>query len=128
MRYTLGVLVLATALLGACSDEGTTVTMNGTQEFVPRSTTIATGDTLTFVNEGGQQHTVTAYEDEIPEGAEYFSSGGLPSEEAAREDPAAAFVAEGESFAVTLEVPGTYEYFCIPHEQQGMKGTIVVEG
>ncbi|MGM0590770.1 MAG: plastocyanin/azurin family copper-binding protein, partial [Halobacteriota archaeon] len=25
------------------------------------------------------------------------------------------------------EVPGEYQYFCIPHEQGGMLGTIVVE-
>jgi plastocyanin len=127
MRAALWILVLATALLGACSDSGGGVTMNGAQTFVPRSITVSSGEPLTFTNEGGQPHTVTAYEDRIPEGAEYFSSGGLASESAARDNPAAAFVAEGESFEVALDVPGTYEYFCIPHEQQGMRGSITVE-
>ena len=80
-----------------------------------------------FVNEGEEPHTVTAYEQRIPEGAEYFSSGDMTSEEEARGNPSPAFITEGESYELTLETPGTYRYFCIPHEQLGMKGTITVE-
>lgn len=32
----------------------------------------------------------------------------------------------GEHFEVRLTVPGTYDYFCIPHEESGMVGRIVV--
>jgi plastocyanin len=28
----------------------------------------------------------------------------------------------------TFDVPGTYQYFCIPHEMAGMTGTVVVTG
>jgi plastocyanin len=33
---------------------------------------------------------------------------------------------EGETFEVTFEVPGTYRYVCLPHEDHGMRGTVVV--
>ncbi|CAN5627432.1 hypothetical protein BH24ACT26_BH24ACT26_03110 [soil metagenome] len=101
--------------------------MNGAHRFIPEAITVKVREPVTFTNEGGEAHTVTAYEDRIPQGAEYFSSGGLASESEARENTAESLITEGDSFEVTLETPGTYEYFCIPHEQQGMKGTIVVE-
>jgi hypothetical protein len=34
----------------------------------------------------------------------------------------------GESFSYTFDEPGTYEYFCIPHEDLGMVGTVTVTG
>lgn len=97
------------------------------QRFSPTPLRVAAGTTVTFANESAESHTVTAYDDGIPGGAEYFASGGFPSEEAAREDLADGIVGQEESFEVTFDVAGTYEFFCIPHEQQGMKGTVVVE-
>ena len=35
--------------------------------------------------------------------------------------------AEG-SVSYTFEEPGTYSYFCGPHEDQGMVGTVTVSG
>jgi plastocyanin len=32
----------------------------------------------------------------------------------------------GDAFQVTLTVPGVYDYYCLPHEQAGMVGRIVV--
>ena len=34
---------------------------------------------------------------------------------------------KGDTFKQTFNVPGTYKYFCIPHEAACMVGTIVVE-
>ena len=101
--------------------------MNGAQRFEPAQITIPAGDTLVFRNESGEAHTVTAYGDELPEGAEYFASGGFSSESAARDNVGDGLLTEGQTFRLTLDTPGTYRYFCIPHEQQGMRGTIVVE-
>lgn len=98
------------------------------QTFEPEQLTISSGDTVSFENTSSEAHTVTAYSDGLPEGADYFSSGGLPSEEAARDELAAALVAAGDNYEVAFEEPGTYRYFCVPHEEAGMKGTIVVEG
>ncbi|RME57663.1 MAG: halocyanin, partial [Candidatus Dadabacteria bacterium] len=65
-------------------------------------------------------HTVTAdpkkatLEDstKLPKGAKPFNSGNL--------EPNAVF-------RHTFTVPGTYRYFCIPHEAAMMRGEIVVE-
>ena len=102
--------------------------MNDSERFVPAEITVRAGETLVFVNSGAEPHTVTAYEQRIPDGAEFFSSGDFTSEEQARGTPSPAFITAGDSFELTLDTPGTYRYFCIPHEQQGMKGTITVEG
>lgn len=67
----------------------------------------------------GNVHTATAYHPanggrsrRIPEAAEPWDSGYL--------------VEPGDSFAVRLEQPGVYDYFCAPHEQAGMVGRLVV--
>lgn len=115
-------------VMSACAGSGgTTVEMTADQRFEPAELTVTAGETISFKNTSSETHTVTAYDEGLPEGAGYFSSGGLPSEEAARENLAAALIARGATYELTLEQPGTYRYFCIPHEDAGMKGTIVVE-
>ena len=101
--------------------------MTSGQRFRPNSVTVSVGETVVFVNDSGEAHTVTAYEDELPAGGTYFASGGFENEAAARSNPTDGFILEGESFEVEFDTPGTYEYFCIPHEPT-MKGSIVVEG
>ena len=114
--------------LGACSeDDGATVRMESGQRFEPELLTVSVNETVTFVNESPDAHTVTAYEDGSPEGAAYFASGGFESEGAARDDLAEGLLSSGESFEVRFESPGTYRYFCIPHESSGMTGRLVVE-
>jgi plastocyanin len=114
--------------LGACSeDDGAMVRMESGQRFEPELLTVSVNETVTFVNESPDAHTVTAYEDGSPEGAAYFASGGFESEGAARDDLAEGLLSSGESFEVRFESPGTYRYFCIPHESSGMTGRLVVE-
>jgi plastocyanin len=110
---------------------GTTHTVNMTDGLVfdPDSLTIAPGDTVEWVNVGAIGHSVTAYEENIPDGAEYFASGGFDSEQAARDDWTGAQegnVPGGESYSHTFQTEGSYEYFCIPHEGAGMLGAIEV--
>ena len=64
-------------------------------------------------------HTTAAYHPKndqhslrIPEGAEPWNSGFL--------------VTPGAHFDVTFTVEGVYDYYCLPHEQAGMVGRIVV--
>ncbi len=47
----------------------------------------------------------------LPSGAQPWDSGTI--------DPA-------RTYTHTFDVPGTYKYFCQPHEAAGMAGTIVV--
>ncbi len=72
--------------------------------FVPNSTTVSTGTTVSWTNgDDGLAHTVTAADGS-------FSSGRLGS---------------GETFAHTFDTAGTYAYQCMLHPQS-MQGTIVV--
>ncbi len=89
-------------------------------KFVPKSVEIKAGDTVEWDNTSILSwHTVTCdpakakkKEDvELPAGAQAFDSGRL--------NP-------GEKYRYTFWTPGTYRYFCIPHETLGMLGEVVV--
>ena len=87
--------------------------------FDPVGLLIRPGQTVRWINrDRANSHTATAFAAEnddhprrIPRGAAGFDSG---------------YLLPGETFEVTLEVPGVYDYFCIPHELAGMVGRIVV--
>lgn len=96
------------------------------QSFEPERVTVDAGQTVVFSNTSDESHTVTAYGDDLPDGADYFASGDFPDEEAARDSVSEGLLEAGDEYEVTLTEPGTYTYFCIPHESAGMKGTIVV--
>ena len=99
------------------------ISMSGTGNgshvwFRPRGLLIQPGQTVRWVNHNvGNVHTVTAYHPDngkplrIPEGAKSWDSGYLMPQ---------------ESFSVVFDIPGVYDYFCIPHEHAGMVGRIVV--
>lgn len=117
-------------LLTACSGNPSTdlsVTMTSAHFFEPDEILVPAGTKITFTNEDDEPHSVTAYEASIPTAAAYFSSGDLSSEDDARANVGDGLINEGETYEVTLDEPGTYEYFCIPHEDHGMKGRIAVE-
>jgi plastocyanin len=109
-----------------------TIDMTDALVFDPSAATIPPGTTVVWDNVGSVGHSVTAYEDDIPEEAEFFASGGFDGESAARSsysagDPDSGDVAGGETFEHTFEVVGQYDYFCIPHESAGMVASITVE-
>jgi plastocyanin len=98
-------------------------------DFLPGEFEVGVGETVTWANTGSRSHSVTAYREAIPERAEYFASGGFDSEQAARNawfGKGEGVISSNETYEQTFEVPGRYEYFCIPHEPAGMVGTIVV--
>ena len=139
MRKSVGVPVVLLALaglFGACGggNEGAgaiganEITKVNGQRFDPETLTVSAGDTVTFVNRSSETHTVTAYEDKLPEGAAYFASGGFTSEAEAVDNLSDGLVDPDETFEVTLAEPGTYAFYCIPHAGAGMTGRIVVGG
>ena len=95
--------------------------------FDPETVTIATGGTVTWTNDSGVGHTVTAYEDDIPSDAAYFASGGFESESAARNDISGGMVDSEGSYEHAFAVAGIYEYYCVPHQGGGMVGTVEVK-
>ncbi|WP_222919597.1 plastocyanin/azurin family copper-binding protein [Natrinema sp. SYSU A 869] len=104
-----------------------TVTMTGDFGFDPAVMTIGTDRTVIWENTSNVDHTVTASEAELPDDAAYFASGGFESERAARNNVTAGLFSPNSEYERTFEVPGTYEYYCIPHESSGMVGTVQVE-
>ena len=112
---------------GCSGGSGTSVSIAEGMTFDPSSLTVKVGDTVTWTNDAKDAHTVTTEQDSLPAGAAYFASGGANTEEAAREGVAVGLIGEGQTYQMTFLTPGTYRYFCIPHESQGMRGSIVVE-
>jgi plastocyanin len=72
--------------------------------FRPPTVKIHTGQTVLFVNDDNDAHTVTAKD-------KSFDSGGLDTH---------------DSWTHTFTKPGTYEYFCALHPY--MKAVVVVSG
>ncbi len=104
-----------------------TVELSDTLTFSPETIEVEAGSTVRWENVGAIGHTVTAYGDEVPDGAEYFASGGFDSEDEARSAyPDKGPIPGGETYRHTFETAGTYEYFCIPHEGAGMTGVVRV--
>ncbi|WP_166397396.1 cupredoxin domain-containing protein [Rubrobacter marinus] len=99
-------LVLAPPV-GAQQGEGVTVRMEDNY-FDQANITVEPGTTVTWVQAGDNPHTSTSYDGLWDSG---LIQGG----------------AEG-SVSYTFEEPGTYSYFCGPHEDQGMVGTVTVTG
>jgi len=97
--------------------------------FEPATITVDAGEEVVWYNNSARAHSITAYGDGLPDGAEYFATGGYDSEAAAREawDGRNGVIETGERYVHTFEVPGTHSYFCIPHERGGMVGQVVVE-
>lgn len=92
-------------------------TDNNGSYFDPKGLLVDPGETVRFVNEL-DVHSAAAYHPandkalRIPEGADPFDSELIEE--------------EGETFEVTFETEGVYDYFCLPHESLGMVGRIIV--
>ncbi|QUJ72421.1 DUF5059 domain-containing protein [Haloarcula marismortui] len=97
--------------------------------FAPEELTVSVGDTVAWKHAGGEAHNVVAYEEELPDDATYWASGGFESESAAREgwENGEGAVQSGQSYVHTFETAGEHGYFCVPHEAAGMAGTVIVE-
>ncbi|PSP68037.1 copper-binding protein [Halobacteriales archaeon QS_1_69_70] len=90
-------------------EQETPVVSMGNTDFDPIGLHVEPGTTVRFEIEAGS-HSATAYEGRIPAAGTPFDSG----------------VHSQGRFEHTFEVPGTYDYYCIPHESMGMVGRIVV--
>ena len=88
---------------------GTEISMESIQ-FEPKEVSVSAGDTITFVNNESVPHDV--HKTSGP-GEDFASgpSGGMQ---------------QGDTFELTLDQPGTYEYVCEVHAP-GMAGTITVK-
>ena len=97
-------LVWATVAQG---QQSVTVSMEDNY-FEQADITVPAGTTVTWVQNGNNPHTTTSYDG-------LWDSGLIPG-------------GSGGTFSFTFEEPGTYAYYCAPHEAQGMVGTVTVTG
>lgn len=106
--------------------------------FDPATYRVEVGEEVVWQNTSSRGHTVTAYESSIPDEAAFFASGGFETEQEARNafwdyqrnpdgNDRNGLLTSGDTFRHTFEVAGEHSYLCIPHEQGGMVGTVVVE-
>lgn len=121
-------VAVAGCLEGGLADDDYDVGM-AHDEFLPQRYEVTVGETVVWGNNGSRGHTVTAYAAALPDGADFFASGGYDDPEVARADwheRGGGNVPPGETFAHTFETPGEHGYFCVPHEAAGMTGVVVV--
>jgi plastocyanin len=111
-KYTSIFTVLAlgaTLTVSGCSDDKSSNGGSGPR-FDPDEITIVVGDTIRFVSVTGD-HTVTS---------------GTGSDDPNAGDLFNAVVDEGDDFRYIFNSAGTVDYFCIPHEEDGMTGQVTV--
>lgn len=93
--------------------------------FEPAELAVQVGDTVTwgFASAGHNVCCRAGDNDRVgvPADAEGFASYGPD------ESPDGTFIPRGETYEHTFDVPGRYDYVCIPHDDLGMTGTIHVE-
>jgi len=118
-----GLLLSAALMRRADAADEIEIALSGTPTgshvwFRPRGLLIRPGQAVRWVNrDAGNVHTSTAYHPangkprRIPEGAKSWNSD---------------YLMPNDSFAMVFDIPGVYDYYCIPHEQAGMVGRIVV--
>lgn len=100
------------------------ISMQGTSRgehvwFTPVGLAVAAGTTLRFVNrDPGNSHTATCYHPTLFDRPQRIPAGATPWD--------SDFLLPGDSFEVLLNVPGVYDFYCLPHEHAGMVGRIVV--
>lgn len=109
---------------GASAGEVIGIKMQGREDgshvwFDPIGILIKPGQTIRWTNlNPGNSHTATAYNPanferplRMPKAAKSWNSD---------------YLLPAESFSVTFTELGVYDYYCIPHEQAGMVGRIIV--
>ena len=88
--------------------------------YAPERVSIKAGESVRWENDGETVHSVSTAaanaqnpkDAAMPKGAASFDSGFIPP---------------GGDYSYTFTVPGTYRYFCLPHEKAGMVGVIIVK-
>jgi len=100
-------LMMLVSVAVAQGQQSVTVSMEDNY-FEEADITVPVGTAVTWVQTGNNPHTTTSYDGLWDSGLIAGGSGG--------------------TFSYTFDEPGTYAYYCIPHEAQGMVGTVTVTG
>jgi plastocyanin len=100
------------------------IEMTSNMVFLPKELTVVVGEVVVWKNVSGMPHSVNTIADQcktdegkkwvkVPTGATAFYSGEIKPD---------------DEYRLRFEMPGTYQYLCTFHEDQVMRGTIVVQG
>jgi len=100
------------------------IEMTANMVFVPKELTVVVGEVVSWKNVSQMPHSVNTVAEncktgdgknwvKVPNGATAFFSGEI------RPD---------NEYRLRFDMPGTYQYLCTFHEDQMMRGTIVVQG
>jgi plastocyanin len=120
----LGLVALGLAAFSRPPAAPTVIEMTPNMVFLPREMTVAVGEVVVWKNVSKMPHSVNTTADnckteegkkwvKIPTGATSFFSGEIKPD---------------DEFRIRFELPGTYQYLCTFHEDQMMRGTIIVQG
>lgn len=90
-------------------------TDSGQLIFVPAKTSICKGDSVKWINNKGGPHNVVFDEDNIP--------AGVNQEKISMDDQLGE---EGDTFTMSFDTAGEYQYYCEPHRGAGMNAVLVV--
>jgi plastocyanin len=105
-----GLLLLASGAATAAPPPAVKVTIRD-HTFLPKIVHVKRGQAIIWTNVDQDSHTITSGANNIDDGRWKTS----------------ALIPDGQSFTLRLERPGTYPYFCEPHQYQpSMHGTILV--
>jgi len=94
--------------------------------FRPNGIRIQPGDVVVFENISGGPHNVQFYPNRIPTGAREFLNRAMSQRQGDLASPF--FTQPHQTYTInfTGAPEGTYDFFCLPHQALGMKGTIIV--
>jgi plastocyanin len=97
-----------------------------TARFEPATVTARPGDRVRFVVVAGAPHNVSFDPEKLPADARRALAAAMPSQMQPLWGPL--LLNAGDSYTLSLAgvKPGRYEFFCMPHQAMGMKGTLVV--
>jgi plastocyanin len=94
--------------------------------FQPNGLRIQPGDIVEFVSVSGGPHNVQFYPNRIPAGAREVLNRAMAQRMGDLASPM--FTTPNQKYTVSFAgaPQGTYDFFCLPHQALGMKGTIIV--
>lgn len=103
------------------------LTSDGKYLFDPAAITITVGDVVRWRDVSGGPHDVAFHPDQIPSGAAPILNAAMSDK--VGELQGKILFADGDTYDISFAglPPGTYNYYCLPHEPMGMKGVITVE-
>lgn len=100
---------------------------DGQYIYDPAQLTIKVGDTVKWINLSGGPHNVAFYQDKIPAGAADVLNTAMTNRLGPLSGPLLTDSLATYQISFVGAPAGTYQYYCIPHEALGMKGSLAVQ-